>query len=104
MSRSATLRCRGWRQEAILRLLENNLAIAEDPENLVVYAAHAKAARDHESLRGIVAALTDLRDGETLVVQSGKPIAVLAHRPAQPGRAAGQREPRRALGHARGLL
>src|ERR1700758_4258354 len=48
------LRCRGWRQEAILRLLENNLAIAEDPEHLVVYAAHAKAARDHDSLRGIV--------------------------------------------------
>ncbi len=53
-SPASTLRCRGWRQEAILRLLENNLAIAEDPENLVVYAAHAKAARDHESLRGIV--------------------------------------------------
>ena len=78
------LRCRGWRQEAILRLLENNLAIAEDPENLVVYAAHAKAARDHESLRGIVAALTDLRDGETLVVQSGKPIAVLPTGPRSP--------------------
>jgi urocanate hydratase len=80
----ATLRCRGWRQEAILRLLENNLAIAEDPENLVVYAAHAKAARDHDSLRGIVAALTHLRDGETLVVQSGKPIAVLPTGPRSP--------------------
>jgi urocanate hydratase len=79
-----TLRCRGWRQEAILRLLENNLAIAEDPANLVVYAAHAKAARDHESLRGIVAALTDLRDGHTLVVQSGKPIAVLPTGPRSP--------------------
>jgi urocanate hydratase len=81
---AVTLRCRGWRQEAILRLLENNLAIAEDPENLVVYAAHAKAARDHASLRAIVAALTDLRDGETLVVQSGKPIAVLATGPRSP--------------------
>jgi urocanate hydratase len=79
-----TLRCRGWRQEAILRLLENNLAIAEDPENLIVYAAHAKAARDHQSLRGIVAALTDLRDGQTLVVQSGKPIAVLPTGPRSP--------------------
>jgi urocanate hydratase len=78
------LRCRGWRQEAILRLLENNLAIAEDPEHLVVYAAHAKAARDHESLRRIVAALHDLRDGETLVVQSGKPIAVLPTGPRSP--------------------
>jgi urocanate hydratase len=80
----ASLRCRGWRQEAILRLLENNLAIAEDPENLVVYAAHAKAARDHESLRGIVAALTRLGDAETLVVQSGKPIAVLRTGPRSP--------------------
>ena len=82
-SRSA-LRCRGWRQEAILRLLENNLAIAEDPDGLVVYAAHAKAARDHASLRGIVATLRDLRDGETLVVQSGKPIAVLPTGPRAP--------------------
>ncbi len=80
----AVLRCRGWRQEAILRLLENNLAIAEDPENLVVYAAHAKAARDHESLRRIVAALQVLHDGETLVIQSGKPIAVLPTGPRAP--------------------
>ncbi len=80
----APLRCRGWRQEAILRLLENNLAIAEDPENLVVYAAHAKVARDRASLDGIVAALTQLRDGETLVVQSGKPIAVLETGPRAP--------------------
>ena len=80
----SALRCRGWRQEAILRLLENNLAIAEDPEHLVVYAAHAKAARDHESLRRIVAALHDLGDSETLVVQSGKPIAVLPTGPRAP--------------------
>jgi urocanate hydratase len=80
----APLRCRGWRQEAILRLLENNLAIAEDPEHLVVYAAHAKAARDRDSLDGIVAALRRLRDGETLVVQSGKPIAVLPTGPRSP--------------------
>src|SRR6185312_10663494 len=50
----------------------------------VVYAAHAKAARDHESLRGIVSALTHLRDGETLVVQSGKPVAVLPTGPRSP--------------------
>ncbi|HET8977682.1 MAG TPA: urocanate hydratase [Solirubrobacteraceae bacterium] len=78
------LRCRGWRQEAILRLLENNLAIAEDPEHLVVYAAHAKAARDHESLEAIIAALRRLGDGETLIVQSGKPIAVLPTGPRAP--------------------
>ena len=78
------LRCRNWRAEAILRLLENNLAIAERPEELVVYAAHAKAARDHASLEGIVRALTSLEDGHTLVVQSGKPIAVLPTGPRSP--------------------
>jgi urocanate hydratase len=81
---TAGLRCRGWRQEAILRLLENNLAIAEDPEHLVVYAAHAKAARDHESLAAIVAALRRIEDGQTLVVQSGKPIGVLPTGPRAP--------------------
>jgi urocanate hydratase len=78
------LRCRGWRQEAILRLLENNLDIAEDPQRLVVYAAHAKAARDPDSLRGIVAALRALEDGQSLVVQSGKPVAVLPTGPRAP--------------------
>jgi len=78
------LRCRGWRQEAILRLLENNLAIAEDPERLVVYAAHAKVARNRASLDAIVAALRRLEDGQTLVVQSGKPIAVLPTGPRSP--------------------
>jgi urocanate hydratase len=81
---SKGVRCRGWRQEAILRLLENNLAIAERPEELVVYAAHAKAARDHESLRAIVAALKRLEDGQTLVIQSGKPIAILPTGPRAP--------------------
>ena len=81
---ATSLRCRGWRQEAILRLLENNLAIAEDPEHLVVYAAHAKAARDRPSLERIVAALTQCSDGQTLVVQSGKPIAILPTGPRSP--------------------
>jgi urocanate hydratase len=87
MAETATavaLRCRGWRQEAILRLLENNLAIAEDPEHLVVYASHAKAARDPGALGMIVAALRTLPDGQTLVVQSGKPVAVLPTGPRAP--------------------
>ena len=71
------LRCKGWRQEVILRLLENVLELAERPDDLVVYAAHAKAARDWESYERIVRALKTMDDGETLVVQSGKPIAVL---------------------------
>lgn len=73
-ARGTELRCRGWRQEAILRLLENNLENAERPEELVVYAALAKAARDWESYDRTVGALRNLADGETLVMQSGKPI------------------------------
>jgi urocanate hydratase len=75
--RGSQLRCRGWRQEVILRLLENVLELAERPDDLVVYAAHAKAARDRESLSRIVEALATIGEGETLVIQSGKPIAVL---------------------------
>ena len=76
-ARGPELRCRGWRQETILRLLENVLELAERPDDLVVYAAHAKAARDHVSLERIVRALRRLGDEETLVVQSGKPIGVM---------------------------
>jgi urocanate hydratase len=75
--RGPELRCRGWRQEVILRLLENVLELAERPDELVVYAAHAKAARDWDSYERIVQALLSMSDEETLVVQSGKPVAVL---------------------------
>lgn len=75
--RGPELRCKGWRQEVILRLLENVLELAERPEDLVVYAAHAKAARDWDSFERIVRALEAMSDEETLVVQSGKPIGVL---------------------------
>lgn len=71
------LRCRGWRQEGLLRLLENVLAVGEDPDNLVVYAALGKAARDWPSHDKIVETLKTIEDGETLLVQSGKPIGVL---------------------------
>jgi urocanate hydratase len=60
-----------------LRLLENVLTVAEDPENLVVYAALGKAARNRPAYEAIVGALKELRDDETLIVQSGKPIAML---------------------------
>jgi urocanate hydratase len=83
--RGPELRCRGgWRQEAILRLLENVLEVGERPEDLVVYAGHAKAARDWESYGRIVAALRSLRDGQTLVVQSGQPIGVFPTHPLAP--------------------
>jgi urocanate hydratase len=71
------LRCRGWRQEGLLRLLENVLAVGEDPENLVVYAALGRAARDWPSHDRIVAALRSMDEDETLIVQSGKPIGIL---------------------------
>jgi len=68
------LRCKGWRQETILRLLENNLENGEDPENLVIYTS-ARAARSWEDFDRIVASLKALDDDETLVVQSGRAIA-----------------------------
>lgn len=83
-ARGTVLRCRGWRQETILRLLENTLELAERPDDLVVYAGHAKAARDWESYERIVGALEGLRDGQTLVVQSGKPVAVFPTHPFAP--------------------
>jgi urocanate hydratase len=71
------IRCRGWRQEGLLRLLENVLAVGEDPENLIVYAALGRAARDWPSHDRIVETLKTIADGETLLVQSGKPIGVV---------------------------
>lgn len=71
------LRCLGWRQEALLRLLENVLAVGENPDELVVYAALGRAARDWPSHDAIVHALKTMREDQTLLVQSGKPIGVL---------------------------
>ncbi len=74
-----TLNCKGWVQEAALRMLLNNLdpAVAERPEELIVYGGRGKAARNIESLDLIIKALKDLEDDETLLIQSGKPIAML---------------------------
>jgi urocanate hydratase len=78
--RGPTLRCKGWRQEAILRLLENNLENGENPAELVVYMSIAKAARDWRSFDRTVAALRSLEDGQTLVMQSGKPVGLFRTR------------------------
>jgi len=75
-ARGPVLRCRGWRQESLLRMLENTVENGERPEELIVYGALAKAARDWPSFDRIVAALTALEEGETLIVQSGKPIGI----------------------------
>jgi len=70
------LRCQGWKQEAILRMLENNLENAEIPEELIIYGGTGKAARNWESYEKIVETLKNLKDDETMVIQSGKPVAV----------------------------
>jgi urocanate hydratase len=77
--RGSTLSCRGWQQEAALRMLMNNLDpdVAERPGDLVVYGGTGKAARDWPSYEAIVRSLRTLGDDETLIVQSGKPVAVL---------------------------
>ncbi|WP_182356752.1 urocanate hydratase [Komagataeibacter europaeus] len=79
-----TLRCRGWRQEGLLRLLENVLSVGEDPDNLVVYAALGRAARNWPSHDAIVSTLKTMADDETLIVQSGKPIGVVKTHAAAP--------------------
>src|SRR5438034_4275616 len=72
------LSCKGWQQEAALRMLHNNLDpdVAERPEDLVVYGGSGKAARDWPSFHAIVRALRSLDDDETMLVQSGKPVGV----------------------------
>ncbi|MET0879735.1 MAG: urocanate hydratase [Tardiphaga sp.] len=72
-----TLRAKGWRQEGLLRLLENVLAVGEDPSSLVVYAALGRAARNWPAHRAIVQALTTMDEDQTLVIQSGKPVGLL---------------------------
>ena len=83
--RGTELSCRGWQQEAALRMLMNNLdpEVAEHPEELVVYGGSGRAARSWEAYDAIVASLKRLGDEETLLVQSGKPVAVFpSHRDA----------------------
>ncbi|MDP8255671.1 MAG: urocanate hydratase [Candidatus Alcyoniella australis] len=73
------LHCKGWAQEAALRMLINNLDadVAEKPEELVVYGGRGKAARNIEAYHAIVEALQDLEDDETLLVQSGKAVGIV---------------------------
>jgi urocanate hydratase len=84
--RGKSLTCKGWHQEAALRMLMNNLdpEVAERPEDLVVYGGTGKAARNWESFWAIVSTLQGLDDDETLLVQSGKPVAVFRTHPWAP--------------------
>jgi len=81
-----TLQCKGWVQEAALRMLLNNLdpAVAERPEDLIVYGGRGKAARDIASLDKIIQALKVLENDESLLIQSGKPVAILKTNPDCP--------------------
>ena len=78
--RGVTLSCKGWQQEAALRMLMNNLDpdVAERPQDLIIYGGTGKAARNWACYHAIVAALKDLGNDETLLVQSGKPVGVFA--------------------------
>lgn len=80
------LRCKGWVQEAALRMLLNNLdpAVAEQPDELIVYGGRGKAARNPEALQSIIRALEILENDESLLIQSGKPVAILKTHPDAP--------------------
>jgi urocanate hydratase len=76
--RGSNITCKGWHQEAAMRMLMNNLDpdVAEKPEELVVYGGTGKAARNHECLQRIISTLQRLENDETLLIQSGKPVGV----------------------------
>jgi len=80
------LRCKGWHQEAALRMLHNNLdpTVAEDPENLIVYGGTGKAARNWPAFAAITKSLKQMENDETLLVQSGKPVGVFQTHPYAP--------------------
>lgn len=81
-----TLQCKGWIQEAALRMLLNNIdpEVAERPEELIVYGGRGKAARNQAALDLIIKALKNLNNDETLLIQSGKPVGVLPTHPDAP--------------------
>lgn len=77
--RGKEISCKGWQQEAALRMLMNNLdpEVAENPDELVVYGGNGKAARNWEAFDAIVTSLKSLEDDETLLIQSGKPVGII---------------------------
>lgn len=80
------LTCKGWHQEAALRCLLNNLHpdVAEDRDNLIVYGGNGQAARNHKALSDLITTLKNLENDETMLVQSGKPVAVFPSNPHGP--------------------
>src|SRR4051794_16538861 len=84
--RGAALTCKGWPQEAALRMLMNNLdpEVAERPDELIVYGGSGKAARNWPAFEALVKSLRSLEHDETLLVQSGKPVGIFQTHPGAP--------------------
>src|ERR1700712_2673116 len=84
--RGAALTCKGWPQEAAMRMLMNNLDpdVAERPDDLVVYGGSGKAARSWEAYDAILRARRSLEHDETLLIQSGKPVGIFQTHPGAP--------------------
>ena len=84
--RGSAISCKGWHQEAALRMLMNNLdpEVAEKPQELIVYGGTGRAARDWPSFHAIVRSLKQLENDETLLVQSGKPVGMFRTQPEAP--------------------
>ena len=84
--RGTQLSCKGWQQEAALRMLMNNLdpEVAERPDDLVVYGGTGKAARSWPAFHAIARALKSLENDETLLIQSGKPVGILRTQESAP--------------------
>jgi urocanate hydratase len=84
--RGSSITCKGWHQEAALRMLHNNLDpdVAERPDDLIVYGGTGRAARDWPSFHAIVRALRSLENDETLLIQSGKPVGIFRTHPESP--------------------
>jgi len=84
--RGSQITCKGWLQEAAMRMLMNNLDpdVAGDPDNLIVYGGRGRAARNWEAFDAIIASLQQLENDETLLVQSGKPVAIFKTHPDAP--------------------
>src|SRR5581483_8221941 len=84
--RGTAMTCKGWHQEAALRMLHNNLdpEVAENPDELIVYGGRGRAARDWPSFHAFVRALQSLENDETLLVQSGRPVGIFRTHPESP--------------------
>ncbi len=103
--RGTSLTCRNWQIEAVYRMIQNNLdpEVAERPEDLVVYGGRGQAARSWEAFDAILECLKNLEPDETLLVQSGKPVAVFRTHPDSPRVSDREFQPGASLGNSGAL-